>query len=49
MMFRLVIPIQFKKVESIEENLVVIATGMQAVEIRLAIRSSPNPFPVSRI
>jgi hypothetical protein len=46
-MLPVVVPIQFEKIEGIEENLVVIATGMQPVEIGLPILASPYRFPVN--
>jgi hypothetical protein len=41
-----ILTIQFEQVEGIQENLVVMGTGMQLVEVRLAVLPSPNHFPV---
>ena len=42
----IILPIQFQQVESIQEDLLVMRTGTQLVEIRLAVPSSPNRFPL---
>jgi hypothetical protein len=41
-----IIPVQFEKIEGIEENLLVMDAGMQLIEARFAIWSCPNRFPV---
>ena len=46
-MLPVIIPIQFKKIEGVEECLIVMDDGMQALEIRLAIGSNPCGFPVN--
>jgi hypothetical protein len=40
------VDIQFEQVEGIQKDLLVISTGMQLVEIRLAVLPSPNRFPI---
>jgi|ERR1700738_3556944 hypothetical protein len=45
-MVAIILPIQFQQVESIQEDLLVMRTGTQLVEIRLAVPSSPNRFPL---
>jgi hypothetical protein len=41
-----ILTIQLEQVEGIQERLVLMAMGMELVEIRLAVPPSPNRFPV---
>jgi hypothetical protein len=45
-MMPVILAIQLQQVERIQKHRVVMATGMKPVEIRLAVRSSPDRFPV---
>ena len=45
-MVAVILTIQFEQVEGIQKDLLVMGTGMQLVEIRLAVLPSPNRFPV---
>ena len=45
-MVAVILPIQFEQVEGIQEDPVVMGIGMQLVEIRFAVLSSPNRLPI---
>ena len=44
-MLAVILAIQFEQVERIQEHLRVMGIGMQLVEVRRAVLSSPNRFP----
>jgi hypothetical protein len=45
-MLAVILTIQLEQVEGIQENLGIMAMGMERVEIGPAVLSSPNRFPV---
>ena len=45
-MLAVILTIQFEQVERIQEDLLVMAMGMELVEVRFAIPPSPDRFPV---
>ena len=45
-MLPIILPVQFERVETMQEHLVVMGIGMQLVEVRFAVLPSPNRFPV---